>query len=148
MQEIIGSIWDFHKQGHWVIVPTNGNRTKDGLAVMGAGVAKDAALRYPELMELLGEALAGGNGVNVFPDQRIITFPTKNNWRNPSDVMLIHRSCQEFKRIIENWQGECPAFYSPQLGCGLGGLKWEMVKPILEKYLNDWVIIVNLPRRA
>jgi hypothetical protein len=144
MEEINGDIWDLHAMGYWVVVPTNGNTDRDGRAVMGAGVALQAAIKFPEIRMMLGNALAhDGNQVYVFPKQRVITFPTKNHWKNDSEYPLIHRSAQELQRITKSWLGIKPFICSPKLGCGLGNLDWNAVKEILDTYLEDKIIIVN-----
>lgn len=57
MQEIIGDLWDLHDQGFCIGVPTNGDRRRDGRAVMGAGVAFAAVQLFPNLPILLGAKL-------------------------------------------------------------------------------------------
>jgi len=49
MQEITGDIWEQHKLGRWIVITTNGAIKNDGSCVMGRGVAKQAADKYPEL---------------------------------------------------------------------------------------------------
>ena len=62
MREITGNIWDFYAQGKWIVITTNGNTKSNGEAIMGRGVALEAAQRLPELPQMLGQRLrAGGN---------------------------------------------------------------------------------------
>ena len=51
MIETSGNLWHFHTQGRWVVTTTNGSVRKDGCAVMGRGVAREAAAK------LLGRSL-------------------------------------------------------------------------------------------
>lgn len=134
------NLWDVHRQGHFVVVTTNGIRKANGEAVMGAGLAKQAAQRFSSLPKRLGELLRErGNHVYVFPDLKIITMPTKEHWRAPSPLWLIERSCKELARL------QLPGpIYLPRPGCGLGGLSWgKQVRPLIEGLLDDRFIVVT-----
>jgi hypothetical protein len=58
-------IWALHDSGFWVVVPTNTCKKKDGSAVMGAGLARDAALRYHDLAATYGESLTRLDGLRI-----------------------------------------------------------------------------------
>jgi hypothetical protein len=66
-----------------VCITTNGFCKKDGRAVMGAGVAKQAVNRFPDLDAVLGRFLKEhGNHVHILtpPDHigpRLVSFPVK-----------------------------------------------------------------------
>ena len=63
MLETIGDIWEY-RAGGIIVITTNGSLTRDGRAIFGRGVARQAAQRYPGLAEIVGRLLAdGGNGV-------------------------------------------------------------------------------------
>jgi len=81
MKQVKGNIWDFHRVGYWVIIPTNGNIKKNGEAVMGKGLALEAKKKFPRLPKQLAERLESyGDSVHIFAEYRIVTFPTKKNW--------------------------------------------------------------------
>ena len=64
----------------------------------------------------------------------MLLFPTKKHWRNPSKLEYIEQGLIKF---VENWDklgANSIAF--PRLGCGNGGLNWDVVRPLMEKYLN------------
>ena len=64
----------------------------------------------------------------------MLLFPTKKHWRNPSKLEYIEKGLEKF---VKNWDrlgANSIAF--PRLGCGNGGLDWEEVRPLMEKYLN------------
>jgi len=140
MIEITGNIWDFWDAGEWVCITTNGIVKANGCAVMGAGVAKEAAQRLPALPRQLGWKITNfGNHVYVFLQHRVITFPTKNDWRDPSSMELISESCRELRFITAG------RIYLPRPGCKNGGLSWTDVKPVLEQWLpEEWFIVVSL----
>ena len=122
------NLWDKHTEGHYIIITTNGVINSHGHAVMGKGIAKAAANKYPHLSMKLGSEIdKRGNKVFIWPEYKLITFPTKDNWRDNSKISLIKSGVDQlYKAFIS---GECGStnIYSPILGCGLGNLKWEDV---------------------
>lgn len=126
----------------YICIPTNGLVNSGGLAIMGAGLAKDAATRFPRLEEQLGRLLTNfGNQVFRFKKERLFIFPTKNDWRKPSSLSIIQKSCRQLKALVYVHNIHAP-IYLPKVGCGLGGLRWENVKPILNQELNSEQYIV------
>lgn len=146
MKETIGDLWEFHKQGNWIIIPTNGTVKEDSSAVMGKGVALQAAKRFPGLSQNLGRKLrVFGITPIVFHHLRLVTFPVKIDWWVEATLQLIEESCKSITKE-DNWnQLGISEIYMPRVGCGAGGLNWKDVKPILEKYLDDRFIVVTLP---
>jgi hypothetical protein len=155
MKEVTGNLWDQH--GDAICIPTNGFVKKCGECVMGAGVAKQAAQKFPDLPKKVGDFLkANGNRVGVVyyivnsskneckcPDYTyLLTFPTKYNWFEDSDPALIEKSCQELLDFTTRigWTN----VILPRPGCANGNLKWADVKPICEKYFDDRFTIVDI----
>lgn len=140
------NLWDYYDKGHIVIVPTNGVIRKDGTAAMGKGVALDAANKLPELPKLLADHLkAEGNRVGWFPEQRIITFPTKEHWKNMADIGLLTKSAIELHYWHEQYKADEDLIwpvYLPQVGTGLGGLNWIDVRGALEAFLDDSFVAI------
>lgn len=123
-------------------VTTNGVVKNNGSLVMGAGVAKEAAKRFPELPHLLGQLVdERGNHVFVFDQFGVASFPTKHHWKENSDLQLIEQSCRELVWLSKKWD----FVLLPRVGCGMGGLDWENeVKPLVSKYFtSDKFIIVR-----
>lgn len=156
MKEIVGNIWDYYDKGHWICVTTNGNIKKNGEAVMGKGLALEATKKVPEfsghsLQYWLGTRISvysndpfKGNRLNSFSEVKVFCFPTKWNWWDKSDLCLIAVSAFELWEYVENAYIHIEApIYLPRVGCGNGGLKWEEVKVILEKYLDDRFVVVH-----
>ena len=69
------------------------------------------------------------------PRYWILNFPTKDRWRNKSKLEFIEKGLMEFKEKYAEWGITSIAF--PRLGCQLGGLNWNEVKPMMEKYLAE-----------
>lgn len=155
MKEIQGDIWE--QKSDAICVTTNGCVKKCGLGVMGAGIAKQAALKYPDLPQILGDHLKTlGNHVNVLKFishettneckcpryTYIVAFPTKHNWWEDSDPALIEQSCQELAEMTT--RAGWTTVSLPRPGCANGKLNWEDVKPICEKYFDDRFTIVDI----
>lgn len=144
MRQTLGNLWDIHDHGEWVCVTTNGELNAQGHLVMGAGVAKVAKHRYKRLPASVGGLVRRyGNHVWMFPRWKLATFPTKHHWRDPADLELITNSCRELIKKLDNprWRGS--RIYLPQPGCGLGGLQWADVEPVIAPLLDDRVIVVT-----
>jgi len=155
MKEVKGNIWDYHDKGYWIVITTNGTVRKDGACVMGRGVAKQAAIKYPQLPRELGKLIKlRGNVCHVMWGLGIITFPVKHNWWEKADLTLIEKSCKELVQKVcdidefksdtypeNNWPDEV---YMVRPGCGNGGLRWKDVEPILDKHLKRRYIVVEV----
>ena len=55
MQEIIGEMWDFWNQGHWICILTSGHIKRNQEATMGGGCALEAKIKFPALPRQLGK---------------------------------------------------------------------------------------------
>lgn len=132
MQEIWGDIWGpFGNEGDAVLrcVTTNGIVKRNGELVMGAGIAKQAANRYPALPRLLGQGVRKHGNVPLLVEEiGIISFPTKHNWKNKSVPSLILKSAERIAKLADYYDH----ILMTRPGCGLGGLNWEEVKAMLE----------------
>ena len=139
MKECQGDLWN--SGCDYTAVTTNSIIKKNGTLVMGAGVAKQAALRYPGLPRILAEhVMKNGNVPCLVPEYRIISFPTKHNWKDPSDLLLIIESARKVASLL-------PIDFSCGLskpGCGNGGLQWKVVKPLIEDILDDRFTVFSL----
>lgn len=142
MHEVAGDLWDWHDAGLWLVVTTNGDVNRRGMAIMGRGVAAQAALRYPALPELLAERLKEGNYLNDFWPFRLITFPVKHHWHDTADLELIERSCQELVDLVTRGSLPTPVVL-PRPGCGNGGLDWAVVRPVVAALLDDRFVVVE-----
>lgn len=150
VEAAFGNIWDFHSQGKWIVITTNGTVKSDGSCVMGRGVAKQAKEKHPSLPFCVGDMIKrNGNHVYMFPQYKIITFPVKHNWYEKADINLIEQSTKELKEMILQLDQNVSLpsdtfFYMVRPGCGNGQLNWKDVKPILEKYLDNHFIVVEI----
>ena len=65
----------------------------------------------------------------------IINFPTKRHWRQPSRLEWIEEGLADLRRVILDRKIRSVAI--PPLGCGLGGLDWEQVRPTIAGALDE-----------
>lgn len=71
----------------------------------------------------------------LYGEKIIINFPTKKDWRKPSEYEYIEKGLEELRKYIIN--SKITSIAIPPLGAGNGGLNWEKVKQIINKYLSD-----------
>jgi len=135
-----GNLWTY--PADFKIVTTNGIIKKDGKLVMGAGIALEAKKRYKGIDKWLGR-LVKNHGNHVFLYYNILSFPTKHNWKDKSDLKLIEQSCQEVLTLVNSFIDKEKTIVLSPVGCGHGGLNFEtQVKPLLEKYLDDRFVVL------
>lgn len=140
MLETVGDIWEYGATGV-IVITTNGSLTRDGRAIFGRGVARQAALRHPGLAEKLGSFLAE-QGNHVFDlGEGIVSFPVEETpWSLP-DLRIVARSARELRTLadVSGWQ----QIVVPRPGCGGGGLAWKDVKPLLETCFDHRFIVIS-----
>lgn len=142
-----------------ICVPTNGRIRKHGSAVMGAGVALQAAQRWPGIDRRLGALLKefGSHVYRIagphdtldlgqpvpFAELDVFSLPTKHDWRAPAEIGLIERSLGELREATAQHQ----RVGLPRPGCGNGGLLWKAVRPLVERILPEprYIVIERNP---
>ena len=137
MIHVTGSMWD--KLGTEIpIIPTNGivepRREK---AVMGGGVAAQARARFINILQ-------HGNHVFYHEYHNVITFPTKDHFRDPADLDLIAQSTEELLALIDTMPRDT-LYAMPKVGTGLGRRSWSEIEPIVRK-LPDTVTLYTLEK--
>lgn len=108
------------------------------VGAMGAGLALQFKRAFPANYRAYAAACRNG-GVKtgemfvfetgaMFP-AHIINFPTENHYRDKSRVEYIESGLAALAGEIERRAIESVAI--PALGCGLGGLDWAEVRPLI-----------------
>lgn len=110
--------------------------------IMGAGLAKQFKVRYPEMFKQYEsdckEGLYMPGCIKLYtPEkgQQVLNVATKFIWRDESRIEFIESILINFKTTYEELAITSIAF--PKIGCGLGGLDWNEVKRLFSKYLDD-----------
>lgn len=140
IEYIEGDIFDSPAQ---VIV-----NTVNTVGVMGKGLALSFKKRYPDMFESYKKACEkhqltiGKLMLHQEADHWILLFPTKENWRNPSKLEYIEKGLMKFVSTYAEKHITSIAF--PKLGCGNGELNWNLVRPLMEKYLKPLPIDVYI----
>lgn len=98
--------------------------------VMGKGLAKSFAERFPSEARAYKAACLSGElrEGRVLVVGRVVMVPTKRDWRDPSPPELVRASVQALRELSGSMA-------IPQLGCGLGGLEWSLVREMIEQEL-------------
>ena len=140
MLETVGDIWAY--AGTSIIaITTNGSVTRDGRAIFGRGVARQAASRFPGLAVTAGRLLVERGNHVCSLGNGVVTFPVEETpWSLP-DLRLIARSAEELRLLadLSGWQ----RIVVPRPGCGGGGLSWRDVQPLLEACLDDRFVVIS-----
>lgn len=134
---------NFDDLGVTLQLNTINRQTFNGRLIMGAGVAKYFATKYPTLPTLLGKHIAKfpvGSViyVNISPNLMVANCITKEHWKNPSQMEWVDACIVNLaKFVIHN---PVAVIQAVPLGCGLGGLNRQEVIPkmvnTLGKYTN------------
>jgi O-acetyl-ADP-ribose deacetylase (regulator of RNase III) len=66
---------------------------------------------------------------HLYNPRFIINFPTKRHWKSKSLIEDIQSGLTDLIAIVQ--QHNIRSIAIPPLGCGLGGLNWEDVKPLI-----------------
>lgn len=93
-----------------------------------ANACKNDEVKVGKLLITEEESLLAGKKI-------IINFPTKTNWRLPSEYQYIESGLTELVKVIK--EKNIKSIAIPPLGSGNGGLVWNKVKLILEKHLSN-----------
>lgn len=109
--------------------------------VMGAGIALEAKLRYPEMYQRYKEFCQKGllevGKLDLYKKSEpywILNFPTKNQWKLPSREEYIVLGLQKFTDFYQEKGIKSAAF--PVLGGLNGGLNENRVLDIMLSYLS------------
>lgn len=120
--------------------------TVNTVGVMGKGIALQFKKLFPNNYkayykackdkELIIGKLFIVNDESILTGKKlIINFPTKTDWKKPSEYSYITEGLKALKVIISKKNIKSIAI--PPLGAGNGGLKWSKVKLLIEEELNE-----------
>jgi O-acetyl-ADP-ribose deacetylase (regulator of RNase III) len=123
--------------------------TVNCVGIMGKGIALAFKNKYPKMFlsykSICNKGLLKPGTLQLYTkyDKFILNFPTKLDWKNPSKIEYIEEGLKKFVETYKDKNITSIAF--PLLGCNNGGLTWEkQVKPLMERYLNDIDIKVEI----
>ena len=145
MRILRGSLWDVELDNCLRVIPVNLGWKTNGENVMGRGVAKQAAEKYPILPSWYGwrcEAMADTKLTRLYRYQNLLLFPVKPlfktspqlSWQRRADLTLVEESTKQLANFFVGTGTNHVAL--PLVGCGNGGLPPLKVLPILQRYLK------------
>jgi O-acetyl-ADP-ribose deacetylase (regulator of RNase III) len=124
--------------------------------VMGAGLARTFAARWPALKAVHGDAVRHGSlhpgqghlvwlmGEPARPDPSgVYLLPTKDDWREPSRIEWVRDGLAAMGRDLAHATGPdwgdraVRSVAIPALGAGLGGLPWAAVYRLVMDFCAD-----------
>ncbi len=120
------------------------------VGIMGKGLASRFKYMYPEVYVfyeyLCKKKILKLGKPYIFVsenfDRKFLLFPTKGHWREKSKLENIIKGLDWFIENYKKYDVKSASF--PALGCGLGGLLWEDVGPVMVKKLKDIKIPVEI----
>lgn len=138
---------------------THGNILKDNsqslvnpvncVGIMGAGLALQFKKQYPnnfkeyKLACNLNKVQLGKMFITRFDDNRyIINFPTKYHWKENSKIEYINNGLCDL--LFQSNYLNIKSIAIPKIGCGLGGLDWNIVKRNIIDIFHDKDFIINI----
>ena len=113
--------------------------------VMGKGIALQFKKNYPDNFKAYkqvcdnnqlqpGQIFIYDQGLSKNP-RYIINFPTKKHWRNKSKLVDIEVGLKTL--VLKIQQHQIKSIAIPPLGCGNGGLNWNIVKLLMIETLKS-----------
>ncbi|RZM01253.1 MAG: phosphatase [Pedobacter sp.] len=118
--------------------------TVNTVGVMGKGIALQFRNAFPNNYKVYKEACKNRTfhtgeilvvkDHDIHGEKIIINFPTKEHWKQPSKYEYIESGLNALAAFITNEKIKSVAL--PPLGCGNGGLDWEIVEPMIERHLS------------
>ncbi len=124
--------------------------TVNCVGVMGAGIALECRLRYPDMFSQY-EKLCESGALDVGKlwlykgtDRWILNFPTKKHWKYPSKEAYLRLGLEKFVQTYAEKRIESIAF--PILGAQHGGLDQEQSLGLMQHYLKGCSIPIEIYR--
>jgi O-acetyl-ADP-ribose deacetylase (regulator of RNase III) len=122
--------------------------TVNCVGVMGAGIAYECRLRYPQMFERYSE-LCKENLIKIGTlwlfksnDKWILNFPTKYHWKYESKLEYLEKGLQKFLDTYKEKGITSIAF--PLLGASNGGISESVSIELMKKYLETCDIHVEI----
>ena len=147
IREVSGDILE--SKAPIIVVPVNCK------GVMGKGLALQAKQKWPKMFESYKSFCEGAcpsypdglepGGVVCIqqePNRYVACLATKDDWRNPSKLEWVETGLKQL--VVLSMQINFCHIAIPRIGCGLGGLDWCDVKPIVYRVFENTPITVDL----
>lgn len=156
---LVGDVFELAPEGSVICITTNGEVKQNGDAVMGRGIALIANTSLKPishhsslsrrlanyLLEYGNRAFHLGKYTHVPTGKvfTIVSFPTKEGWRDPSLTPLISKSLSELLDMANRFGWE--NIYLPAPGTENGLLRWNDIQSLLVELDSRFTIITKDP---
>ena len=163
-------IWVEYQKGHYVCIATNGGWDKNGLNVMGAGMARQAADRFRNIRKDYGswlqnhprmaESAHAITDVEIISDEnlsrycnRLIFVCTKPlqsrdlphlSWNAPCKMETIRENCVQMEIAANSVSLQLHPIQTTLLGTGCGGLDPKEVFEVMNELLSDRFMLTDI----
>lgn len=114
------------------------------MGIMGAGLALQVKKKYPEVFESYKKACFDKSiidrGYHIYRineykgPEFIINIPTKKHYFDMSDYYSIEKNVETLVSLVLDM--DIRSISIPALGCGCGGLDWNIVKEIIRSKME------------
>jgi len=115
------------------------------VGVMGKGLALQIRESFPNVYDIyrnacklgkvqIGKMFVVSTGLDSYPEY-IINFPTKKHWKEKSKLQYIQQGLDDLIKVIQ--QRNIHSIALPAIGCGLGGLDWNVVYEVIDMKLSS-----------
>lgn len=134
--------------------------------VMGAGIAKTFKAKWPDMYEgyrkaCLSKELGPGQVYwwKSGPGKLVLNIASQDAPGANASYDLLVKGMSEALAIIKNWDffrrksaarsniaiSTAPVRLAiPRIGCGIGGLRWELVKPLISVLSDESGVIIEI----
>jgi O-acetyl-ADP-ribose deacetylase (regulator of RNase III) len=127
--------------------------TVNCVGIMGAGIAYEFKLRYPAMFSKyqtfcrngqidIGNLWVYQQGKANQSLQKVLNFPTKRHWKDPSKVEYLEAGLQKFVSTYQQKRISSIAF--PLLGASRGGLSEKASLAVMQRYLEPCNIPIEI----
>lgn len=139
-REVKGNLLDLFDEGEFSVIMHGANCMK----TMGAGIAKDIKKRYPEAYYAdifceLPEGLWRLGKYSCTTGSDIFNLYTQER---PGPCASLEAIALSLRLVADEAIFPDAEIGLPLIGCGLGGLEWLDVKPIIQRELKDFNVSV------
>lgn len=125
----------------FIVIPVN------TMGVMGKGLAKQFGDKHPNIRKTYRNMCHYNQisrGGDIFIIRDFIMFATKEHWKRPSKYSYIATGLENIISHFSNVPNErlngTLTIKIPKLGCGLGGLDYNVIKPMYEEFAKDLIV--------
>ncbi len=122
--------------------------TVNCVGVMGAGIALEYKLRYPEMFSIY-KNLCSDKKIDIgllwlykSKNKWILNFPTKKHWKYPSKKEYLQKGLEKFVESYKHKKIESIAF--PLLGADRGGIEPDMSLMLMEQFLKNTDVDIEI----